>query len=877
MESVLNKIRDTVSSTVIQVTNNLSTALPGNPLTREYDLNRHVASAGPHMCFKIYNAVKKSTKEEAAVFMCDKKTLDQRLNKKDKEVFLDIIRKGVNQLTRLRHPSLLTIHHNIEESRDSIAFATEPVMSSLANLLGNRDNTPTPLSPEIDNYELFDVEIKYGLLKISEGLAFLHNDCKLLHRNLSPESIVVNRNGVWKIAGFDFCAQAINASDIPLKFPHLNAINYMDTPAICQPNPDYIAPDYLDRDVTSIETNADMFSLGLLTYTLYNKGKPLLPSGGNLKLRHSDQFKRLPDSTFSCIPDDSRSHIKLLLSLDTRLRPDAIQFSKLHFFDDILVKTLQYLDALYQWDNLQKSQFYKGLPEVLSQMPKRVKLNRVVSSLAKEYVNPDMVPFVLPNILLIAKETDDEEFHKWIIPDLVSVFKMREPIQIGIILMQNMDFLVSKFKHKPESLREHILPLVYRCLESDAQQIQELCLSVIPSMAQLIDYTSMKNSLLPKIKNIILNTKLLSVRVNALVCLGKILEYLDKWVVIDEVLPTLSSVPSREPAVIMASIAIIKITISSNKLGLTKEVMANKVIPYLAPLTIENGLSLQQFQTIMSLIRDMLCKVEDEQQIKLQQLNSIKSQQDSLFNSTVNITRKSPTFDSLSSFTITTPGAIEHNYSNRSATALSLEDKERLAKQNEQNERLSSQSTLVPQTAKPVTESHQPKDLTSTLMNSNLTNLSLNSRPQQSFNNSFTSPMNSQFSTSFPIQTNSVQFPNTVTNAFHAMPIQQQTVRTNMSSFDNLVIPELKKPMNAQSSQPMGTMTMNPISNSMANNWTTNSNSFVTNNTTNLGFSGNQLNSNTSFGAFIDSNSTLNSSQKTTKPLSKSELEDFLG
>lgn len=41
------------------------------------------------------------------------------------------------------------------------------------------------------------------------------------------------------------------------------------------------------------------------------------------------------------------------------------------------------------------------------------------------------------------------------------------------------------------------------------------------------------------------------VRVNSLVCLGKILEYLDKWYVIDEVLPFLQQIPSREPAVLM--------------------------------------------------------------------------------------------------------------------------------------------------------------------------------------------------------------------------------------------------------------------------------------------------------------------------------------
>lgn len=40
------------------------------------------------------------------------------------------------------------------------------------------------------------------------------------------------------------------------------------------------------------------------------------------------------------------------------------------FFDDVGAVTLQYFDSLFQRDNLQKSQFYKGLPKVLPKLPK---------------------------------------------------------------------------------------------------------------------------------------------------------------------------------------------------------------------------------------------------------------------------------------------------------------------------------------------------------------------------------------------------------------------------------------------------------------------------------------------------------------------------
>ena len=48
-----------------------------------------------------------------------------------------------------------------------LAFATEPVMMSLANILGNVTNLPASVRTEIKEYKLYDVEIKYGLLHVS--------------------------------------------------------------------------------------------------------------------------------------------------------------------------------------------------------------------------------------------------------------------------------------------------------------------------------------------------------------------------------------------------------------------------------------------------------------------------------------------------------------------------------------------------------------------------------------------------------------------------------------------------------------------------------------------------------------------------------------
>lgn len=54
----------------------------------------------------------------------------------------------------------------------------------------------------------------------------------------------------------------------------------------------------------------------------------------------------------------------------------------------------------------------------------------MVPCLAQEFVNPSMVPFVLPNVLKIAEWASNEEYVKHILPYLKDVMKLREPVQV---------------------------------------------------------------------------------------------------------------------------------------------------------------------------------------------------------------------------------------------------------------------------------------------------------------------------------------------------------------------------------------------------------------------------------------------------------------
>ncbi|XP_019400671.1 PREDICTED: SCY1-like protein 2 isoform X2 [Crocodylus porosus] len=746
MESMLNKLK----STVTKVTADVTSAVMGNPVTREFDVGRHIASGGNGLAWKIFDGTKKSTKQEVAVFVFDKKLID-KYQKFEKDQIIDSLRRGVQQLTRLRHPRLLTVQHPLEESRDCLAFCTEPVFASLANVLGCWDNLPSPLPSDIKEYKLYDVEMKYGLLQVSEGLSFLHSSVKMVHGNITSENIILNKSGAWKIMGFDFCIPSTNPSEQELKFPCKEWDPNL--PSLCLPNPEYLAPEYILS--VSCETASDMYSLGAVMYSVFNKGKPIFEVNKQdiykSFSRQLDQLSRLSSSALQNIPEEVREHIKLLLNVAPTVRPDADQMTKIPFFDDVGAMTLQYFDSLFQRDNLQKSQFFKGLPKVLPKLPKRVIIQRILPPLTSEFVNPDMVPFVLPNVLLIAEECTKEEYVKLILPDLAPVFKQQEPIQILLIFLQKMDLLLTKTP--PDEIKNSVLPMVYRALEAPSIQIQELCLNIIPTFANLIDYPSMKNALIPRIKNACLQTSSLAVRVNSLVCLGKILEYLDKWFVLDDILPFLQQIPSKEPAVLMGILGIYKCTFTHKKLGITKEQLAGKVLPHLIPLSIENNLNLNQFNSFICVIKDMLNRLEAEHKTKLEQLHVMQEQQKTLdITNQMNVSEEAKSsstgnqidkvFNSIGTDLLTSGSDSKENElsSKQRKTSLTLEEKQKLAKEQEQAQKLKNQQPLKPQTHTITPPVKQAKDLTETLIDnmSSLTNHSI-SKPKVASSGSFSS------------------------------------------------------------------------------------------------------------------------------------------
>ena len=55
----------------------------------------------------------------------------------------------------------------------------------------------------------------YFVLCLQKGLAFLVNDCGLIHNNVCMSSIFVDQAGEWKLGGVDYMYPVAGADNIP--------------------------------------------------------------------------------------------------------------------------------------------------------------------------------------------------------------------------------------------------------------------------------------------------------------------------------------------------------------------------------------------------------------------------------------------------------------------------------------------------------------------------------------------------------------------------------------------------------------------------------------------------------------------------------------
>ncbi|KAG5321007.1 SCYL2 protein, partial [Pseudoatta argentina] len=594
-----------------------------DPIRNTYEIGKQSATAGPENVWRIYDGYRKKDRMEVSIFLFDKRSVEKLHKPKRRETVTDILRAGAAQMERYSHPKLLQAY-KVEECADTLAFASEPVLASLANVLaykeqlantlaaqssgpmGKQNHPPTTShrSTFVKGYELLELEVKYGLLQITEALLFLHGNCKFLHRNVCPTSIIITKRGTWKLSGFEFIE---GAKEIPITVQSWTK----HMPKMTQPNLDYIAPEVQQKKLGSF--SSDMYSLGMTICAIYNQGRPLIQANHSCS-DYLKQLETLDDQVavlLPLIPIPLREAVTRLLHKDPKQRPTAQVLTMIKFFQDPFVHALQFLDVSKMKDVHQKEHFYTTtLRELLPYMPKKLWYQHIWTYLHAELQTQEVLSAVLQPMLYIVQNSTKEEYERIVFPTLKYVlhrplFANRKSIQGTVTLLENLHIILEK---TPQEYEHEVLSTLYTSFENSTIQVRTAAFVAVAHVTNYLEDDAIRNVVLPKLldafENNLTNARVL---MDVVPC---ILSRLEKQKIIDCILPLLCKIKLQEPEIVVRVVNIYRVMLTDKKYGLSVNWIATHAMPSLLPQTVNPKLNLEQFILLLEVLQDMLNNIE---------------------------------------------------------------------------------------------------------------------------------------------------------------------------------------------------------------------------------------------------------------------------
>ena len=130
--------------------------------------------------------------------------------------------------------------------------------------------------------------------------------------------------------------------------------------------------------------------------------------------------------------------------------------------------------------------------------------------------------------------------------------------------------------------------------------------SKIPIVLDYFDDDTIRYKILPKTRRVYeTNKNDVKIVLAVLACILKILDKLEKTMIIDEVMPLLFEVKLQDVNVLVRVLEIYAVMLSDKKYGLSVNLIATKVLPLLVPQMVNPQLSYEHFNVVHEVLQEL--------------------------------------------------------------------------------------------------------------------------------------------------------------------------------------------------------------------------------------------------------------------------------
>lgn len=569
----------------------------------KYSVGQRAFRVGP---WKVYDGKVRSTGEQVSVFVLDKSELTQLVSSagiKPKTPALneiyDFANRGVNQLAKLRHPAIVKLVEPMESSSKSLMFVTERVVTSLDSLINIKNN-----ESELGGDDLNELSIERGVALVCQGLEFLHEQLSLVHLNVCPTSILVSATGDWKLFGLEF-VQDYSSTSENFFFPQLDP----RLPNFLRPNVDYMAPELaIDK---RLGPENDVWSLAAVLYATYTL-KPPLDCRANPN-NYKEEYERFARKLKTMPPLSSRLSLSVTQAMFERTPSSRMNLGTLlqtSYFNNSLVKALEFLDDFGTKASGEKVAFLKQLIKILPEFPKSVLQRKILKFALGELSGPTAdaacTQHLASVVFAIAKDMSRLTFSEEVLP----IFRtLKDNAQFHDAVVENMGTIVQNTTDKTFAL--DVLPIIEVILKSAENSVtQRGLLLEAPVFMDSLNISGIEQTLFPLVIELFSATPVKGVK---LACIGTfttmIQKGLSKPLIQDKLLPSLQQMKTRDPQVVLS----VKALYDAIAVKAPSAMVVEQVIPHLMTLSLGKDLSVAQFQSIISAVRGLVDKYEKSQ------------------------------------------------------------------------------------------------------------------------------------------------------------------------------------------------------------------------------------------------------------------------